>query len=94
MVSSRLINLLLAVLVMRVSCLDNGLALSPPMGWRSWNQFGLDINQTLVEQQYRAIVDKSRGVSLLELGYSHAGIDDGNRTLAWTFELNRCSTTL
>jgi hypothetical protein len=33
---------------------DDGLATSPPMGWRSWNQFGLDINQSLLEQQCEA----------------------------------------
>jgi hypothetical protein len=63
------VGLFIFVLTTQVSCLDNGLALSPPMGWyelfgvqicdlsvlsicynrRSWNQFGLDINQSLVE---------------------------------------------
>jgi len=64
------------------SALDDGLATSPPMGWRSWNQFGLFINQSLVEAQFEALVDRSRNVdgvptSLTDLGYKHAAIDDG-----------------
>jgi hypothetical protein len=52
------------------------------MGFRTWNQFGILVNQTLMEQIYDALADKSRQVdgkptSLLELGYNHAGIDDG-----------------
>lgn len=27
-----------------VNCLDNGLGLTPPMGWNSWNHFGCNIN--------------------------------------------------
>merc|ERR1719454_1886076 len=64
------------------SGLDDGVALSPPMGWRSWNQFGLNINQSAIEGIYEAIADRSRTVdgkptSLLDLGYVHAAIDDG-----------------
>ena len=62
--------------------LDNGLAITPPMGHRTWNQFGIAVNQTLMEQIFGALADRSRSVdgapkSLLDLGYSHAGIDDG-----------------
>jgi len=70
--------LLLLLLLAGTDALDNGVATSPPMGWRSWNQFGLEINQTMVVQQYRAMVNRSRGnTSLLDLGFVHAGIDDG-----------------
>ena len=73
---------MLALLLGGGSGLDDGLAQSPPMGWRSWNQFGLFINQSLMEQQYEALADRSRMVdglptSLLDLGYQHAAIDDG-----------------
>lgn len=62
--------------------LDDGLAQSPPMGWRSWNQFGLYINQSLIEAQFEVLADRSRMVdgkptSLLDMGYEHAAIDDG-----------------
>ena len=62
--------------------IDNGIGVTPPRGWRSWNQFDTAINQGLIEAQYAAMVNKSRMVdgvptSLLDLGYSSAGIDDG-----------------
>ena len=74
--------LLVAAAPRRAVGLDDGLATSPPMGWRSWNQFGLFINQSLLEAQFEALADRSRLVdgrptSLLELGYEHAAIDDG-----------------
>ena len=28
---------------------ENGLARTPPLGWRSWNTFGADVNQSLIE---------------------------------------------
>jgi hypothetical protein len=56
---------------------------SPRAGWRSWNQFSTQINQTLIEATYDAMVKlrpRANGTgttSLLHLGYRHAGIDDG-----------------
>ena len=60
--------------------LDNGLALTPPMGWRSWNCFHGDVDdakirlvaQAMVSRQY--LVD-GRPTSLLDLGYSSLGVD-------------------
>ena len=65
-----------------VAAIDNGLGLTPPRGWRSWNQFDTGITQELIEAQYAALADRSRLVdgaatSLLDLGYATAGIDDG-----------------
>ncbi len=63
--------LLLWCLILSVSSLENGLARTPPRGWRSWNLFGLKISQQLfVKEIFPAMVNKSRGKSLLELGYS------------------------
>lgn len=64
------------------TAIDNGLGVTPPRGWRSWNQFDTGINQDLIEAQYAALVNRSRHVagvatSLLDLGYVTAGIDDG-----------------
>ena len=28
---------------------DNGLARTPPLGWRSWNLYGANVNQSLIE---------------------------------------------
>ena len=64
------------------AAIDNGLGLTPPRGWRSWNQFDTNIHQDLIEAQYVALVARTRKVdgvatSLLDLGYASAGIDDG-----------------
>ena len=64
------------------AAIDNGVGLRPPRGWRSWNNFGTAIHQELIEAQYAAMVSRKRKVdgvptSLLDLGYSSAGIDDG-----------------
>ena len=48
-----LISLLLICVSPSVG-LDNGQALSPPMGWRSWNAFHTDIDQqTMLEDNVR-----------------------------------------
>lgn len=36
--------------------LENGLARIPPMGWSSWNKFGLNIDETIVKQIADTIV--------------------------------------
>jgi alpha-galactosidase len=59
----------------------NGQALTPPMGWRSWNQFGADVDQALFEAIAAALADRSRTVggvpsSLADLGYVNVGLDD------------------
>lgn len=64
------------------TAIDNGLGVTPPRGWRSWNQFDTAISQGLIEAQYEALAGRSRSVdgvptSLLDLGYKTAGIDDG-----------------
>ncbi|XP_028756540.1 alpha-galactosidase-like [Neltuma alba] len=52
--------------------LRNGLALTPPMGWNSWNHFGCNINEDLIKQTADAMV--STGLS--SLGYQYINIDD------------------
>ena len=53
--------------------LDNGLALTPPMGWNSWNTFRLDINEDLVKDMADVFVKKG----LKDAGYEYIVIDDG-----------------
>lgn len=62
---------------------DDGQARTPPMGWRNWNQFQGDITQALIERQMVAMAERSREVvglpgtrSLIDIGYSRAGLDD------------------
>eukprot|EP00041_Stephanoeca_diplocostata_P035461 m.1252709 g.1252709 ORF g.1252709 m.1252709 type:complete len:617 (-) comp24703_c0_seq73:4205-6055(-) len=64
-----------------VNGLDNGLGITPPRGWRSWDAFENSINQTLMENQIAAMMSTTRLVdgkptSLLELGYISIGLDD------------------
>jgi alpha-galactosidase len=33
-----------------IACLDNGLGLTPQMGWNSWNHFGCDISEQLIKK--------------------------------------------
>lgn len=61
---------------------NNGLALTPPLGWRSFNAFWGIISQDRMETIMDAMVDRNRTVagastSLLDLGYSHVGLDGG-----------------
>jgi len=39
-----------ATLAFTVSALDNGLGLTPQMGWNSWNKFACDVSETLIEE--------------------------------------------
>ena len=50
-----------------------GLALTPPMGWNSWNTFQTDINEQLVKDIADAFVEKG----LLDAGYQYLVLDDG-----------------
>jgi len=50
----------------------NGLALTPPMGWNSWNKFGCDINEKLV----RAAADTMVSSGMRDAGYQYIVIDD------------------
>ncbi|XP_065868765.1 alpha-galactosidase 1-like [Euphorbia lathyris] len=52
--------------------LDNDLALTPPMGWSSWNHFNCRINETIVKQTADALVS----TGLAKLGYQYINIDD------------------
>ena len=52
--------------------LDNGLALTPPMGWNDWNTFGCNVNAQLVEQTADTIVASG----LKDAGYQYVNIDD------------------
>src|SRR4030043_900865 len=49
------------------------LAKTPPMGWNSWNAFGLDINSKIVMSVADAMVAKG----IKNAGYEYIVIDDG-----------------
>ena len=50
----------------------NGLALTPPMGWNSWNKFGCDIDETLIRREADALVSSG----MRDAGYRYVIIDD------------------
>ena len=47
-------------------------ALTPPMGWNSWNCWGLSVSQERVMSSAKALIDKG----LADYGYSYINIDD------------------
>jgi hypothetical protein len=49
------------------------LALTPPMGWNSWNVYGLGVTDTLIRGAAQAMVDKG----LAAHGWTYINIDDG-----------------
>ena len=57
-------------------------AATPHRGWRTWNTFGLQVNQSLMTSIMDAMVSRARSVdgvptSLADLGYIDVGVDDG-----------------
>ena len=46
---------------------------TPPMGWNSWNAFGPDVNQALIEAEARALVTSG----LRKAGYDTVVVDGG-----------------
>jgi hypothetical protein len=63
------------------TAIDNGLGQKPPMGWRSWNLYGANVNQDLLQGIMDGMVSKARTVdgvptSLCDLGYCDVGLDD------------------
>jgi alpha-galactosidase len=51
---------------------SNGLALTPPMGWNSWNKFACDINERVVRDTADAMVASG----MRDAGYQYVVIDD------------------
>ena len=52
---------------------DTKMAQTPPMGWNSWNCWGLSVTQDRVISSAQALIDKG----LADYGYSYINIDDG-----------------
>jgi alpha-galactosidase len=49
-----------------------GLALTPPMGWNSWNKFACNVDENMVRQQADAMVSSGMKAA----GYTFINIDD------------------
>ncbi|KAG9455189.1 hypothetical protein H6P81_008093 [Aristolochia fimbriata] len=52
--------------------LNNGVALTPQMGWNSWNFFACNINETVIRETADALIS----TGLAALGYNYVNIDD------------------
>jgi alpha-galactosidase len=52
--------------------LNNGLALTPPMGWNSWNTFACNVSETLIKSMADAMVSSG----MKDAGYQYIVIDD------------------
>jgi alpha-galactosidase len=52
--------------------LDNGLALTPPMGWNSWNKFGCNVSEDLIKSMADGMVSSG----MKDAGYQFVVIDD------------------
>ena len=55
-----------------VETYDNSVALTPPMGWSSWNLFRNKINEDLIYETAKALKDSG----LADCGYKYVNIDD------------------
>lgn len=55
-----------------VGAWSNGLAVTPPMGWNSWNVFHGDINETQIKQ----IADYMVSSGMRDAGYVYLNLDD------------------
>ncbi len=52
--------------------LDDGAARTPPMGWNSWNHFGCDIDERLIQRMADAMVASG----MRDAGYHYVIVDD------------------
>ncbi|MEP1446614.1 MAG: glycoside hydrolase family 27 protein [Paraglaciecola sp.] len=53
--------------------LSNGLSKTPPMGWSSWNNFGVEINEQLLIET----IDSMVANGMRDAGYIYVNLDDG-----------------
>jgi len=81
MEAPRLLNLLrwgaLGLLAYSASAVGQ-IASTPPMGWDSWNRFGLKITDPIIRAQAAAMASSGTGgTGMQAVGYTYVNIDDG-----------------
>jgi alpha-galactosidase len=81
---SRLI--IFALLPLIVFSLDNGVGLTPPMGWNPHNFVNGDFNESLTMESAQALINSG----LSQLGYVYVNLDDGWQN--FTRAANGCLT--
>ena len=73
----KLLVLLLCLVTTACAQKFDGLALTPPMGWNTWNTFAVDIHESLIRETADAMVANG----LRDAGYTYIVIDD-----AWSLK--------
>lgn len=63
----------LAAMVPTVASLDNGVGLLPSMGYATWNDVGVNVNET----QFLASCDALVSTGLAALGFTYCNLDEG-----------------
>lgn len=77
-----LLSLSLLCLVPLIQCNENGLALTPPMGWMAWERFRCNLDckedpeNCIGETLFRNMADRLSEDGWKELGYEYVIIDD------------------
>jgi len=72
----------LALIAQPSLALDNGLALTPPMGWLSWERFRCDVDckndpdNCISEKLYMDMADRMSADGYSDVGYQYVNIDD------------------
>jgi alpha-galactosidase len=68
----------------------NGMARLPPLGWRSWNSFSWQIDESTILTAMAGLTDTSRpivglpvGSSLVDVGFAEVGLDEGWASVGW-----------
>jgi len=64
--------IIILYLLSYINTLPNGLAITPPMGWNSWNHFGCNITEDLI----RKTADEMVSSGLMDKGYVYLNLDD------------------
>jgi alpha-galactosidase len=60
------------LLVAPLAVAADGLALTPPMGWNSWNKFGCNVSEQLIEDAADSMITSG----MKDAGYEYIVIDD------------------
>lgn len=69
----RKISIIISIIFCTTLIAQNATMKTPPMGFMTWNYFGLDINENIVKTVTDAMVE----TGLRDLGYNFIFIDDG-----------------
>lgn len=59
-------------MIQLATALNNGLGLTPAMGWNTWNKYNCNINETVITSNADQIIS----LGLAQLGYTYVNIDD------------------